>query len=217
MDKKISNVIFGGIELEILGLYLSDYAAKFHVREISRILDANHRTISLALKALENKGVMKHEIAGKNKQYFLNLDNFLTKEYIRNAESAKKIKLLDKYFVIKKLLAELSEDLKGTPMILFGSYSKGEEAKDSDVDILILKDGKEQKIENIIKEFAKRLKAAEMLTDKIPYSIIEKETGLSSTTVARVAKWLNGKGGGYKTIINRLHHHNSIQSRRGLS
>lgn len=71
--------------------------------------------------------------------------------------------------------------------------------------------------EKEIKEFAKRLKAAEMLTDKIPYSIIEKETGLSSTTVARVAKWLNGKGGGYKTIINKLHHHNSIQLRRGLS
>lgn len=71
--------------------------------------------------------------------------------------------------------------------------------------------------EKEIKEFAKRLKAAEMLTEKIPYSVIEKETGLSSTTVARVAKWLNGKGGGYKIIINRLHHHNSIQLRRGLS
>ena len=71
--------------------------------------------------------------------------------------------------------------------------------------------------EKEIKEFAKRLKAAEMLTQKVPYSIIEKETGLSSTTVARVAKWLNGKGGGYKIIINKLHHHNSIQSRRGLS
>jgi len=71
--------------------------------------------------------------------------------------------------------------------------------------------------EKEIKEFAKRLKAAEMLTEKVPYSIIEKETGLSSTTVARVAKWLNGKGGGYKIIINKLHHHNSIQSRRGLS
>lgn len=71
--------------------------------------------------------------------------------------------------------------------------------------------------EKEIKEFAKRLKAAEMLTDKVPYSTIEKETGLSSTTVARVAKWLNGKGGGYKIVINKLHHHNSIQSRRGLS
>src|SRR3990167_7011724 len=70
--------------------------------------------------------------------------------------------------------------------------------------------------EKEIEEFAKRLKPAEMLTEKIPYSTIEKETGLSSTTVARVAKWLNGKGGGYKIIINKLHHHNSIQSRRGL-
>lgn len=71
--------------------------------------------------------------------------------------------------------------------------------------------------EKEIDEFAKRLKAAEMLTDKTPYTVIEKATGLSSTTIARVAKWLNGKGGGYKTIINKLHHHNSIQSRRGLS
>ncbi|MFH1973877.1 MAG: YerC/YecD family TrpR-related protein [Patescibacteria group bacterium] len=71
--------------------------------------------------------------------------------------------------------------------------------------------------EKEIKEFTKRLKAAEMLTDKVPYSTIEKETGLSSTTVARVAKWLNGKGGGYKIVINKLHHHSSIQSRRGLS
>jgi TrpR-related protein YerC/YecD len=71
--------------------------------------------------------------------------------------------------------------------------------------------------EKEIGEFAKRLKAAEMLTKKIPYSVIESETGLSSTTVARVAKWLNGKGGGYRAIISKLHHHNSIQSRRGLS
>src|SRR3989344_4094827 len=71
--------------------------------------------------------------------------------------------------------------------------------------------------EKEIEEFAKRLKAAEMLTEKVPYLIIEKETGLSSTTVARVAKWLNGKGGGYRTIISRLHHHRSIQLRRELS
>ena len=71
--------------------------------------------------------------------------------------------------------------------------------------------------EKEIKEFAKRLQAAEMLTAKIAYSVIEQKTGLSSTTVARVSKWLNGKENGYKTIINKLHHHNSVQSRRGLS
>ena len=68
-----------------------------------------------------------------------------------------------------------------------------------------------------INEFAKRLKAAEMLLAKIPYSTIEKEAGLSSTTVARVAKWLNGKEGGYKSVISKLHHHDYTQVRSGLS
>jgi TrpR-related protein YerC/YecD len=71
--------------------------------------------------------------------------------------------------------------------------------------------------EGEITEFAKRLRAAEMLTEKVPYLVIEKETGLSSTTVARVAKWLNGEAGGYRTIINRLHHQDNDQSRRELS
>src|ERR1035437_3371757 len=70
--------------------------------------------------------------------------------------------------------------------------------------------------EGEIEEFAKRLKTAEMLMNKIPYSVIEKDTGFSSTTVARVSKWLNGTQGGYKSMISKLHHHNSIQARRGL-
>ncbi len=60
--------------------------------------------------------------------------------------------------------------------------------------------------EGEIKEIAKRLKTAEMLSSKIPYSVIEKETGFSSTTVARVSKWLNKGKGGYKIVLNKLHH-----------
>ncbi|TSC51968.1 MAG: TrpR like protein, YerC/YecD [Parcubacteria group bacterium LiPW_41] len=71
--------------------------------------------------------------------------------------------------------------------------------------------------EKEIKEFSNRFKTAELLTKNVPYSEIEQKTGLSSRTVARVSKWLNGKGGGYRTIINRLHSHNSIQARKGLS
>ena len=71
--------------------------------------------------------------------------------------------------------------------------------------------------EGEIEAFAKRLKTAEMLLNNVPYSTIEKETGFSSTTVARVSKWLNGGKGGYKLIINNLHHHNSTQLKRGLS
>ena len=68
-----------------------------------------------------------------------------------------------------------------------------------------------------LEEFAKRLRAAEMLTQKIPYKVIEKETGFSSTTVARVARWLNNGEGGYKKILAKLYHHDPRQTGRGLS
>lgn len=73
--------------------------------------------------------------------------------------------------------------------------------------------------EGEIEEFAKRLKTAEMLMDNVPYSTIEKETGFSSTTVARVSKWLNSGEGGYKKIITKLHHHHHATAPlgRGLS
>lgn len=61
--------------------------------------------------------------------------------------------------------------------------------------------------ESELDEFAKRLTAAEMLSANLPYSAIEKKTGLSSTTIARVSKWLNSGEGGYKKIIERIHHH----------
>ena len=59
-----------------------------------------------------------------------------------------------------------------------------------------------------ILEFSNRWQAARMLDKKIPYTEIEKETGLSSTTVARVSKWLNKGMGGYKLMLKRLDHHN---------
>jgi len=65
-----------------------------------------------------------------------------------------------------------------------------------------------------IAEFSKRFTAAEMLTKKEPYSAIERATGLSSTTVARVSKWLKGREGGYRKVISRLHGH-SIPVARG--
>jgi len=71
--------------------------------------------------------------------------------------------------------------------------------------------------EGEIIEFAKRLKVAEMLTDGFSYSSIEKETGFSSTTIARVSKWLNNGMGGYQSIISATHHHNPPKLGKGLS
>lgn len=55
-----------------------------------------------------------------------------------------------------------------------------------------------------IKEFANRWKVAQMLEEKVQYEIIAKETGMSSTTIARISKWLNNGMGGYKLMLKRF-------------
>ncbi len=64
--------------------------------------------------------------------------------------------------------------------------------------------------EKEIEEFSNRWKAARMLSEGIPYSKIQMETGLSSRTVARISKWLQSGMDGYKLLINRTHHHDDL-------
>ncbi|MDO8497315.1 MAG: YerC/YecD family TrpR-related protein, partial [bacterium] len=77
--------------------------------------------------------------------------------------------------------------------------------------ILTLRDVKEARrffrdllTEEEIKEFSARWKVAQMLSQKVPYSQIVKETGMSSTTIARVSKWLSQGMDGYKLLLKRL-------------
>lgn len=73
--------------------------------------------------------------------------------------------------------------------------------------------------EGEIEEFSKRLEAARLLSNDTQYSAIIERTGLSSTTIARISKWLKGSLGGYRLILSRIsnHHHNPSKIGKGLS
>jgi TrpR-related protein YerC/YecD len=69
-----------------------------------------------------------------------------------------------------------------------------------------------------IQEFGKRFAAAKLLADDVKYESIVEATGLSSATIARVSKWLRGPLGGYRLILERLHHaHFPNPQGKGLS
>jgi TrpR-related protein YerC/YecD len=53
-------------------------------------------------------------------------------------------------------------------------------------------------------EFTNRFKVAQMLDEKKTYTQIETQTGMSSTTIARVSKFLNGNNSGYKKALQIL-------------
>lgn len=52
-------------------------------------------------------------------------------------------------------------------------------------------------------EFGQRWKVARMLQAGQSYVLIEKKTGMSSTTIARIHKWLKGGTGGYQLMLAR--------------
>lgn len=93
---------------------------------------------------------------------------------------------------------------------LFPENSKTEELSKA---IALLKTSAEVKLflrdlltETEINEFSNRWLAARLLSKNISYTRIQKQTGLSSATIARISKWLNGKLGGYRLIIGRLYY-----------
>jgi TrpR-related protein YerC/YecD len=53
-------------------------------------------------------------------------------------------------------------------------------------------------------EFGKRWQVARMLARGVSYVEIQKATGLSSTTVARISKWLRKGKGGYRLVMKRM-------------
>ena len=57
--------------------------------------------------------------------------------------------------------------------------------------------------ETEIRELSERWKAARMLAAGTPYTQIIEATGLSSTTVARVARWVKKGTGGYRLALKR--------------
>lgn len=80
---------------------------------------------------------------------------------------------------------------------LFSAFSKirtAQERKNFFLDLLT---------EEELKDIARRLKVAKMLSDKIPFTKIEQETKMSSTTIARISKWLKSGYGGMSIIIKK--------------
>jgi len=61
-----------------------------------------------------------------------------------------------------------------------------------------------------IKEMSERWQIVQMVNRRLPYREIAKKLNVSTTTVARVALWLNNGAGGYRLILDRQNsHHDS--------
>lgn len=120
-----------------------------YLRQIAKDLNINHMTIKRALKALVKENVLDIKVQGKNNTYSIkktmeaNNNVFISEIYKFN-------KFLNKHQKLKKDIIELKK-LPVKLILIFGSYAKGNEKEDSDIDIYI------ETLDNNIKEKALKI------------------------------------------------------------
>lgn len=64
-----------------------------------------------------------------------------------------------------------------------------------------------------IKDMTERWQIVQSVEQSMPYREIAKKLNVSTTTVSRVAFWLNNGTGGYKNILDRTNSHHTKHSK----
>lgn len=124
-------------DLKVISLFSGNYKSRFYLREITRILKIPLKTCQNILSELEKIKILKTKIEGKNKYFYLNLDNIKTKYYLLQSEIYKTDIFIEKYPQFKIFLKSLKSN---NPIIVFGSFAKSIADKNSDLDLLIISD-----------------------------------------------------------------------------
>ena len=105
-------------------------------RELAKELKTSLTRVQAILTELRNINVLDYRIEGKNHIYFIK-KNLVSKSFILNAENYKLAKILSKHRELEPLFQDIIKKSQCHLILLFGSYAKNTERKESDIDIYI--------------------------------------------------------------------------------
>ena len=137
--------------LQVLSLFTNDFSSEYYIREVQKLLKISPRTAQLILEDLEDKGIIESKIRGKIKTYKIKLSTF-TKKYFVFVEQYKAIAFLENNLMIKEIIEKITPNIKGIG-IIFGSYAKGIEKKESDLDIFVVGNYNKEEIKRVSKNW----------------------------------------------------------------
>jgi len=141
------------INTKIFEEFLREYSSNLTGSLIAKKKKLNQKTTANHLQSLEKEGILKSKIQGKNKNYFLNLENKeIVKNYILAVEHLRTVEFYKKNLIIKEISEKINEHITGSALI-FGSYAKNSQKKNSDLDILVIGKCNEKEIEKIGKTY----------------------------------------------------------------
>ena len=166
---------------------------EFTEREIARMIEMSPNTVNLALNDLRKTNVFIYKRIGRTHSYKCDADSVLFPIFKELFEQEQQIR--------DELLGLLKEELEGTgTCILFGSFARYEEEFDSDLDILIVTDNKDEaqgKIESLAEELLRRysitlmpmLLSSKELADKRQKGFVKEALSEGKTIVGTPISW----------------------------
>jgi predicted nucleotidyltransferase len=120
-------------KLKILKFLGKNIGKEFTMLELSKETKISYATFYRTIHAM--KDLVNMKVVGKSKILSLNTNNAITKSYLTISSDEEKNEFLKKHSIISKIYSEFeTKDI----IILFGSYAKGTQRENSDIDLLII-------------------------------------------------------------------------------
>ncbi len=117
---------------KVLSKIFEDPSKKYYVRELAQEAKVNPNSVLNVVKEMEKEGLVKKETKKHITEIYAILDSpvFTARKLLFNLAKIYESKIID--FLV--------ENYHPKAVILFGSYSRGEDIKKSDIDIAIVTD-----------------------------------------------------------------------------
>ena len=132
---------------------------EFNISELARDLAVNKGILSRLIKKLKENNIIKLNQKGKIVLFKLNKENLIIKSLIIPTFN------LEKNFFNEFIMPEISK-LKSKDIIsiiLYGSYAKNTFNLNSDIDLLVIMNNKDKKLEEIIDKLKRRFLEFDLL------------------------------------------------------
>ena len=135
--------------VKILELLIFDPLSEFHLRDISRRVNVSAPYVRKEMDQLKKINLVKEVVKGNLKLYRINKDSPIIEDIKRIFIKTDSLGNL--------LFEELSEISKINYALIYGSFARGEETENSDIDLLIVGSLDEEKLVPRIGEIEKRI------------------------------------------------------------
>jgi predicted nucleotidyltransferase len=169
---------------EILSFLADNPHAAFGIREISRVMDTPHRSITSAVDELETVALVTTEYDGKKKLVQINRDRLCNPDdpiiQIPQSEFREPIRAL-----ITRLRDRIDE-IHG--VVIFGSVARGEADRLSDIDCFVLVEEEQALAQQTAHEITSQLRKERFQNDRYAFHVLVESVGSAHKHGERLQK-----------------------------